>query len=196
MKKKVLNLRPTQVCLGLKDVEDKVKKIKRMTLKNRNKHQQLKSVPVVLGPNKEVYMIDHHHYVRACWELGIEHVNVKVVADFSKMRTPLFWQMMKDNEWVYTYNQYGEAVNFYFHLPDNVKGMADDPYRSIAWMVREAGGFAKTDVPFSEFYWAELFRTNMIKHPRSDGYEACVKEAMKLCKWKLAAGLPGYKGKT
>ena len=36
--------------------------------------------------------------------------------------------------------------------------MADDPYRSLAWRLREAGFFRKVDVPFSEFKLANLFR--------------------------------------
>src|SRR5665213_2338746 len=144
-KKQILKLRPTQVCFGLEEINNKLKKMKRMKTKGLNKYLKAHIVPLVIGPNKKLYLIDHHHFARACWEIGYKHVLTKVVADFSKVSLRLFWEMMLENKWVYPYDQHGEAVSMMYHLPENVKGLADDPYRSLAWMVREEGGFAKVD---------------------------------------------------
>ncbi len=40
----------------------------------------------------------------------------------------------------------------------NIKDLAFDPYRSLAWIVRDRHGYLKTDAPFSEFKWANFFR--------------------------------------
>jgi hypothetical protein len=37
-------------------------------------------------------------------------------------------------------------------------GMRDDPYRSLAALVRKSGGYEKSTRPFSEFVWANHFR--------------------------------------
>ena len=193
MKKKVLDLRPTQTSLGLKEVENKVAKMKRMGAKRLAKYMKVKVVPIVLGPNKEIYLIDHHHHVRACWELGIKSVHVKVVADLSQISMHRFWEEMKNKKWVYELDQFGNRICG-LYLPDNIKGLADDPMRSLAWMVREKGGFKKVDSPFSEFHWADFFRSYLRNYPRVVGYPASIKEAMKLCKCGGAESLPGFIG--
>jgi hypothetical protein len=193
MKKKVLVLRPTQVSLGMKEVEDKVRKLHRMNAKRRLKYIKDRTVPVVMGPLGEVYLIDNHHFTRACWEIGIKHVFVRVVADLSDSSVSDFWKFMLDKSWVHPYSQYGNKINISYNLPDNIKGLADDPYRSLAWMVREKGGFDKVSIPFSELKWANYFRYHMTRHPRTHGYGACVKQALKLCRKNMAKDLPGFK---
>ena len=44
-------------------------------------------------------------------------------------------------------------------LPEDIRGLADDPYRSLAWALRHAGAYEKTDLAFSEFKWADFLRT-------------------------------------
>lgn len=193
MKKQILDLHPTQVCFGLEEVENKVKRMSRMKPKGLQKYLKTRIVPVVIGPGKKLYLIDHHHLARACWEMGHKHIQVKIIADYSKLDLQLFWRRMEARHWVYPYDQSGEKVSVMYHIPDDIRGLADDPFRSLAWMVREKNGFAKVDTPFSEFRWGNFFRNVMTVHPRVEGYDACVKEALKLCKTKAAKTLPGYK---
>jgi hypothetical protein len=42
---------------------------------------------------------------------------------------------------VYPYCQFGEGPRKPLYLPRDIRGLADDPYRSLAWFVRKAGGF-------------------------------------------------------
>jgi Putative ParB-like nuclease len=44
-------------------------------------------------------------------------------------------------------------------LPRTLEAMADDPYRSLAWFVRQKGGFCKSPKEFAEFDWADRFRS-------------------------------------
>lgn len=185
MKKDILKLRPTQFSIGLEEVDAKVHKLLKMTVRQRKKFQEDKSIPCVLGPGKELFMVDHHHAARACWEVGLKKVNVKVIADFSKMSVAKFWHTMVEKKWVYLYDQFGTFRNFQHDmLPQDVRGLADNPYRSLAWAVKEAGGFAKSEVPFFEFKWANLFREKIeVKLVRND-FDLATRKAIKLAKGK------------
>jgi len=37
-----------------------------------------------------------------------------------------------------------------------ISDLVDDPYRSLAGGLRQAGGFAKDTTPFSEFIWVDF----------------------------------------
>ena len=102
-------------------------------------------------------------------------------------------------------------------LPQHVKDLNFDPYRSLAWIVRDRHGYLKNDAPFSEFKWANFFRTRILldqdilagkhtvddflfsvdKHGElmltDDGKEV-IDEAMFLAASAEARGLPGFRG--
>ncbi len=184
VKKDILKLKPTQFAVGFEEVDDKVQKLLKMTAKQRKKHQETKLIPGVLGPDGAFYMIDHHHAARACWEIGIKKVNVYVLADYRNLSIPKFWEQMEKQGWVYPYSQFGEQQLPYELLPQDIRGVADDPYRSLAWAVKEAGGFAKSEVPFFEFAWANLFRSKIPAKTVRDNFDLAVRKAIKLAKDK------------
>ena len=191
--KNVLSLRPAQFVLGMHEVQDKVKKIKRMTAKQRKKYINDHCVPVVKLQNT-LYIIDHHHFVRACWETGIKKVKVHVVSFIgSDMNKKDFWKFMKGNEWTYLTDQFGRTNNDPLLLPLDVRGMADDPYRGLAWAAREAGGFEKINVPFFEFQWANYLRKNIELDDIREDFDKALKKAVNVCRSKNASKLPGYK---
>ena len=67
-----------------------------------------------------------------------------------------------------------ESTTFRNHL----EGLRDDPYRSLAGYVRNAGGFEKTPTAFAEFLWADFFRPRVeIGSTRAD-FEVAVKKAL------------------
>jgi hypothetical protein len=89
--------------------------------------------------------------------------------------------------------------------------------RSLAWLVRERYGYLKNDVNFSEFKWANFFRTLILLDPHilggeqdidaylyalnQDGEVVLTEEgkeiidaAMFLATSPEACGLPGYRG--
>jgi hypothetical protein len=188
----VLDMRPTQHALGIKDSEHKVKKLKKMSAKQRKQYLSERLIQVVLGPKSIYYIIDHHHLVRACWEAGIKKVPVEVKGDFSTLDMDHFWVTMRRLNFVHPYDQFGEKQMVTL-FPRDVRGMADDPYRSLAWAAREAGGFTKTFVPFSEFKWANYFRKHINIEDVHLSFSKAVKRALTICKTKGAASLPGYK---
>jgi hypothetical protein len=46
-------------------------------------------------------------------------------------------------------------------IPESIDGLRDDPYRSLAGCVRNAGGDAKDTQPYAEFVWADCFRARI-----------------------------------
>ena len=70
--------------------------------------------------------------------------------------------------------------------------LLDDPYRSLAGYVRNAGGFDKTPTAFAEFLWADFFRTRVTIGPTRADFNNAVQRALPLAGSNEAAGLPGY----
>jgi hypothetical protein len=83
----ILSLRPTQMTVGMREVKEKRKrwreqKSKRKQAESLGKHM----IPVVLGPDHNHYVIDHHHLARALYDEGVKDILVTVVADLPMMR--------------------------------------------------------------------------------------------------------------
>ncbi len=78
-------------------------------------------------------------------------------------------------------------------LPKHIDQLRDDPYRSLAGYVRNAGGYEKTPTAFAEFLWADFFRPRVRIGPTRADFEVAVKKALTLAGSKEASKLPGYK---
>jgi len=77
-------------------------------------------------------------------------------------------------------------------LPKHVKGLVDDPYRSLAGYVRDAGAYVKTETAFAEFLWADFFRHRMSIGPGPEAFEAAVREPLPLAHSPAARHQPGF----
>jgi hypothetical protein len=193
MKEHVTELRPTQFALGMIEVEHKIKHLSSMSAAELDEYLHSHPVPVVRSPQNELFLIDHHHLVRAAWELDIAKVCVQLLNDLSHLPNDRFWKHMADANWMHPYDQFGRGPHSPELLPHGVRGLADDPFRSLAWAIRERGGFEKTEQPFCEFHWADHFRKHVkLGHARKD-FEAAIEHAMHVCKQPEAKHLPGYR---
>ena len=187
----ILSLRPTQITLGMREVE-----IKR---KNWSKHDPEKlstflsahMVPVIMGPGKVPHLIDHHHLARALHDQGVESVFVTVVADMSGVDPDLFWNVMDFRGWTHPYDGKGRRRD-HADLPKTVKSMKDDPYRSLAGELRNIGGFAKDSTPYAEFLWADFLRVRIKTKAIEKDFEASLAVARKLAAAADANYLPGW----
>jgi hypothetical protein len=188
----LLSLRPTQFALGMLEVETKVRKLQKLSDDELKDYLKEHPVPVVRAPDGEVYLIDHHHLVRACWELGIDKLVLEEKEDFSKLSEEQFWKKMDSLKWLYLHDQFGKGPHSATLLPRDVRGLADDPFRSLAWALREEKGFNKSPVPFCEFSWAEFLRSHILIHPAKIGFKEALKHAVELCHKPEAKKLPGY----
>jgi len=148
---------------------------------------------VVVGPDNNNYVIDHHHLARALHEEGEKDVLVSVVADLTMVDKKAFWVVLDNHRWVYPYDAKGERRD-YGDLPKDVTGLKDDPFRSLAGELRRAGGFAKDTTPFSEFLWADFLRRRMSRKTVDNDFEKALEQALSLGKSRDAIYLPGWCG--
>jgi hypothetical protein len=184
-------LRPTQMAVGMRAVKFKRRKIEQRGGKRIEKVLSGKPIPTVRGPNNELFIIDHHHFGLALWQSGVESAYVRVIDDISALSASQFWRRMEANGRVYLYDEEGRRISP-DRLPTWLHGLRHDPFRDIAWAVREAGGFSKSPEPFAEFQWANYFRDHIPIRTVRRNYEGAIAKAMALTRSRDARALPGY----
>ena len=188
----ILRLHPTQLTVGLRAAMAKAHKIEGKSSAKRAKWLKARPAPVVLGPGGALYLTDHHHLARAAWEAGEKRVFVAYQKDLSSLSPDQFWAQMKELHWVHLYDQDGKPAEP-SALPADVRGLLDDPYRSIAGAVRDGGCYDKGGEYFAEFKWADYFRARIPKPDASSDYADEIEEARALAVRPEAGGLPGYR---
>ena len=95
----ILDLRPTQMTVGMREVEAKRKRWRDESKKKGEEFLGKHLIPVILGPKHRHYVIDHHHLARALHDEGVKDVAVTVVANLSKLDQDSFglsWTMRLD----------------------------------------------------------------------------------------------------
>ena len=192
IKVSIEDLRPTQECIGLLEVEAKAAKIKDLSHSARAQFMEDNPVPVVLGYHNHFFIIDHHHLARAMLLAGHHHILIKVIEDLSHQDGNKFWKNLHQQGYIYLKNSKGEDISPE-DLPKKVSALKDDPYRSLAGFVRKAGGYTKNPTPFSEFKWAEFFRHKIVFANTKKGLEKALPEAIQLAESPAAKKLPGFK---
>jgi hypothetical protein len=188
----VAELRPTQMTVGMREVDEK-RKIWRDKDAHGDTYLGHHMIPVLLGPQGKSYIIDHHHLTRALLEEGVEHVATTVVADLSMLDKDAFWVFADNRGWCHPYDQNGQRCAF-GDIPKTLKDMKDDPFRSLAGALRRAGGFAKDTTPFSEFLWADFLRRQIKADDVREDFSAALNQALHLAKSPKSQYLPGWCG--
>jgi hypothetical protein len=189
----IAELRPTQMTVGYREVEAKRKRWREIDDKDRETFLGSHMIPVLLGPKKRRYVIDHHHLARALQEEGVENVLTTVVADLHHLEKDAFWVVADHRAWVHPYDVDGVRRDV-GDLPKRIEDLADDPFRSLAGELRRAGGFAKETTPFSEFLWADFLRRHIKRKDVKQDFSEALEEALALARSKDAAYLPGWCG--
>lgn len=186
-------LRPTQMTVGMREVEEKRKRLQEHNPKKIGKFLGGHMIPVVLGPKKRHYIIDHHHLALALHKAGLRDVLVSVVSDLSALEPDAFWHVLDHHCWVYPYDAAGRRHEF-SELPKTVMRLEDDPFRSLAGELRRVGGFAKDTTPYSEFLWADFLRRRMKRRAVNADFAVAIEQALQLAKSREAEYLPGWCG--
>ncbi|HXX08584.1 MAG TPA: ParB-like protein [Pseudolabrys sp.] len=189
----IMDLRPTQISVGIHEVNAKRKHLRKRDPKKIGNFLGDHMIPVILGPKKRPYVIDHHHLALSLHEEGIKKVLVTIVADLSELEPDDFWLVLDHHSWVHPYDENGRRRDF-SKIPKSIAKLKDDPFRSLAGELRRVGGFAKDTTPFSEFLWADFFRRRMGRKAVKKDFPAAIKKAMKLAKSIDARYLPGWSG--
>jgi len=194
---KTKKLKPTQFAVGEFEV---VSKLRELEGKKRRRAKALMRhvVPVAISPDGEYYALDHHHFVLAALRAGIKRVRIDVRMDFSRrsMSRGAFWKNMQRRGWLYLFDQFGDGPREPLYLPNNMRGLGDDPYRSLAWMVHEAGGYGDDDDLYYSFQWGEFFRKHrlLLGSERRD-LKKVLPAALLLARSPQARKLTGFSGK-
>jgi hypothetical protein len=189
----ITDLRPTQITVGMREVKAKRKAWREQADQHGGEFLGKHMIPVLLGPKKRHYVIDHHHLARALHEEGVKDILVTVVANLSKLDKDAFWFVLDNHSWMHPFDSDGRRRG-YQDIPKSVVDLVDDPFRSLAGELRRAGGYAKDTTPFSEFLWADFLRRRIARKDVEKDYAAALEEALKLAKSPQADFLPGWCG--
>ena len=147
------DLRPTQMTVGYREVEEKRASWRRKSDPSAQTFLGDHMIPVLKGPKDKLFVIDHHHLARALINDGVTDVLTTVVADLSHLTKDEFWTFADNRAWCHPYNADGERCEFK-DIPNKISELKDDPYRSLSGALRRAGGYAK--VMSEEFIKAEM----------------------------------------
>jgi hypothetical protein len=189
----IAQLRPTQITVGMREVQAKRKAWRESGSKKGGKYLGKHMIPVILGPKKRHYVIDHHHLARALHDEGVKEVAVTVVGNLSRLDGDAFWTVMDNRNWMHPFDDKGRRCS-YEDIPKSVTEMVDDPFRSLAGELRRAGGFAKDTTPFSEFLWADFLRRKISTKVVKENFEKAMEKSLALAKSPDAVYLPGWCG--
>jgi hypothetical protein len=190
---KLARLRPTQFSVGYIEVERKAKQWADMKHKKLEAELEQHVFPAVLGLSRDYYVIDHHHLGVALLERGVKEVWVTVLDDLSWLDARAFWRTLEFRGWAYPYDQKGRRRT-YGEMPKRLLQLKNDPYRGLAGLVQEAGGFAKVPEPFAQFLWADFFRPRIVARLIKASPRRAIPLGVKLARSPQARYLPGWTG--
>jgi hypothetical protein len=189
----IVDLRPTQITVGMREVRAKQKRWRETSGKKGGKFLGSHMIPVVLGPKHRSYVVDHHHLARALHEEGVKEVAVTAIANLSALDSDAFWTVMDNRNWMHPFDANGVRQH-YDDIPKSVTGLVNDPFRSLAGELRRAGGFAKDTTPFSEFLWADFLRRRLKRKNVDRDFDHALEQALEFAKSVDANYLPGWCG--
>lgn len=184
-------LRPTQITAGFAEVEEKRREWAATGKKQRRALIDSHWFPAVQGPGKRYFIVDHHHLGLALLQEGVETVKVTMLADLSYLEQAVFWRVMEQKNWAHPFDGTGARRPF-DDIPTRVSRLIDDPYRSLAGMLRRAGGYAKDTEPYAEFLWADYLRPHVPEQEIRASMDRALQAAMVLAKDPLGRYLPGW----
>jgi hypothetical protein len=188
----ILDLKPAQFAIGLLEVEAKMKDYAQMSSEEFHAYTEAHPVPVVKSDHGD-YIIDHHHLCRAFHELGHRNIHIYQKADFSALSDEKFWEQMERAAWVLPQDQFG-TLHPCHHLPIDIRGMADDPYRSLVWKLKELGAWQKVDEPFAEFKLANFLRDKVEIRNTVESFGQAVLSAVHYLQTAPRSALAGVPG--
>jgi hypothetical protein len=189
----IIELRPTQITVGMREVKAKRKHWRDVGMRKGGEFLGKHLIPVILGPKKKNYVVDHHHLSLALHEEKVKDIAVTVLANLSKLEPDEFWKVMDNRNWMHPFDDNGNRLH-YKDIPKSITELIDDPFRSLAGELRRAGGYAKDTTPFSEFIWAEFLRRRIKRKNVENDFDGSLVKALQLAKSQDAGYLPGWCG--
>jgi len=188
----VSDLIPTQVTVGMREVDYRRRRLREKSAVDADRYLRTHRIPIVLGPSARHYLIDRHHLARALREEGVSETPVAIVADMRDLGFDRFWAALERHNWTHPFDSEGRRCS-YRDMPVSVDQLVDDPFRSLAGVVKRAGGYAKDKSPFSEFRWANFLRGRIAREVVDNDFDRAAAIAMTLAQSPDASGLPGWR---
>jgi len=192
----ILDLHCCQMALGMLEVKEKVKEFSRMSKSEFLKNSIKEQVIIAICREKKMFIVDGQHRALAALLSGQKKIFAKVKIDFSKRRISRdsFWRRLQKKNCVHLFDQFGCGPHEPLYLPVDVRGLGDDPYRSLAWLAKQNGAFKDRNNRFSDFKWANFFRKRkLLKGKSKKDFKTAAKNAVRLSHSTKARHLPGYK---
>ena len=135
-------LRPTQMTVGYREVARKRRLWRERVERDGPAWLGGHMIPAVIGPKHRAWIIDHHHLARALHDEGVKHVLIRVVADLSHVKEPLFMTYLDNRNWLHPYDKEGHRQDT-DAVPRHIGKLDDDPYRSLAGELRRGAAMPR-----------------------------------------------------
>ncbi|MEB3264411.1 MAG: ParB-like protein [Synechococcus sp.] len=192
----IASLRPTQLCVGLAEVQRRQADFARDSLEARLSYLRAKPVPLVRNGAGLLWMVDRHHRLSGLFALDPSAVAFGYVAlevDSSDQDVTL--AELHRRGWLYLYNGRGNGPLAPSVLPSHLGGLEDDPYRSLVWKLKQEGVIAPAPlIPFHEFRWGAWLRRRSLPPFSSLRLEPALPGARALARSSAASHLAGWRG--
>src|SRR6476660_10147871 len=95
----VSDLFPTQVTVGMREVEIKRRQWREKPNDKAANYLNTHRVPVILGPDARHYIIDRHHLTLALHDEGVREIPVSIVANMTEFSFGEFWTTLESRSW-------------------------------------------------------------------------------------------------
>ncbi len=177
---KIEDLHPTQPEVGQYQVKKKVKEFESLSEHKIEKVIEKKIVPVVIGPEGKLYLIDHHHTSLALLETGHKKVDVVVKENWSNLDLKTFWEKMNAEKYCFLKKADGSIADpLSKAFPKSLRECGDNPYRSLVWIMSEEGLLKEVEIPYYEFYLSEVLKKKGLIIPPGEMKKKDIKKYVK-----------------
>ncbi|REG60775.1 hypothetical protein B0G80_3588 [Paraburkholderia sp. BL6669N2] len=184
-------LRPTQGAIGYVQVLAKEATYLELGPEARRAFAEEQAVAVVHGPSGALHIIDHHHWARAWFDMGLPEAPVCIREDFRDLTGEQFVKTMSERGWLHPFDENGRKFPL-SDLPESVEAIPDDLFQSLAAFVRTAGVFENPGEFNAKFAWADFLRGHVARRPATvDGFALMLAEAFAASRLPEARQLPG-----
>src|SRR4051812_47959405 len=105
----------------------------------------------------------------------------------------VFSRELERGNWCHPFDERGERRD-YRDIPKSLRGLIDDPFRSLAGALKRGGGYTKDKSLFSEFRWVDFLRDWIERETIENDFDVALALAMNLARSSQARGLSGWLG--
>ena len=195
---RVCDLQPTQMCVGLAEVQSRQRDFKQESRKDRRDYLRGKPVPLVRNRHGQLWMVDRHHRLRALLEMDPDVTTYGyVIAELDSDSRDTALQALQGRGWLYLHDGRGNGPWEPTTLPQSLLGLEDDPYRSLVWKLKKEGLIKPQRlIPYHEFRWGAWLRTRPLPPFSSSQLDPALPASRRLAQSRAAAHLAGWTGKS